>query len=92
MNSPYCYFNNIINDINKFSEYKIFRLKQNTKKFDNYFLDKFKEENFDNKNNDENTIKNEICIDSFDDILIERMEHVCNKEKEKDENIDTKKE
>jgi len=89
LNSPYCYFNNIINDINKFSEYKIFRLKQNTKKFDNYFLDKFKDENFNNKNN-ENTIKNEICIDSFDDILIERMEHVCNKEK--DENIDTKKE
>jgi hypothetical protein len=89
LNSPYCYFNNIINDINKFSEYKIFRLKQNTKKYDNYFLDKFKDENFDNKNN-ENTIKNEICIDSFDDILIERMEHVCNKEK--DENIETKKE
>ena len=89
LNSPYCYFNNIINDINKFSEYKIFRLKQNTKKFENYFLDKFKEENFDNKNN-ENNIKNEICIDSFDDILIERMEHVCNKEK--DENIETKKE
>ena len=89
LNSPYCYFNNIINDINKFSEYKIFRLKQNTKKFDNYFLDKFKDENF-NNNNDENTIKNEICIDSFDDILIERMEHVCNKEK--DENVETKKE
>jgi hypothetical protein len=89
LNSPYCYFNNIINDINKFSEYKIFRLKQNTKKFDNYFLDKFKEDNIDNNNN-ENTIKNEICIDSFDDILIERMEHVCNKVK--DENIETKKE
>ena len=89
LNSPYCYFNNIINDINKFSEYKIFRLKKNTKKFDNYFLDKFKEDNIDN-NNDENTIKNEICIDSFDDILIERMEHVCNKEK--DENIETKNE
>jgi hypothetical protein len=89
LNSPYCYFNNIINDINKFSEYKIFRLKKNTKKFENYFLDKFKEENFNNKNN-ENTIKNEICIDSFDDILIERMEHVCNKEK--DENIETKNE
>ena len=89
LNSPYCYFNNIINDINKFSEYKIFRLKQNTKKFDNYFLDKFKEDNIDNNNN-ENNIKNEICIDSFDDILIERMEHVCNKEK--DENIETKKE
>ena len=89
LNSPYCYFNNIINDINKFSEYKIFRLKQNTKKFDNYFLDKFKEENIDNNNNESN-IKNEICIDSFDDILIERMEHVCNKEK--DENIETKKE
>ena len=89
LNSPYCYFNNIINDINKFSEYKIFRLKKNTKKFENYFLDKFKEENIDNNNN-ENNIKNEICIDSFDDILIERMEHVCNKEK--DENIDTKNE
>ena len=89
LNSPYCYFNNIINDINKFSEYKIFRLKKNTKKFENYFLDKFKEDNIDNKNN-ENNIKNEICIDSFDDILIERMEHVCNKEK--DENIETKKE
>ena len=89
LDSPFCYFNNCINDINKFSEYKIFKLKHNTKRYDNYFLDKFKDENLD-YNNNENTIKGEICIDSFDDILIERMEHECNKEKYGNE--ETKKE
>ena len=88
LDSPFCYFNNCINDINKFSEYKIFKLKHNTKRYDNYFLDKFNDEN--KENNDENTIKDDICIDSFDDILIERMEHECNKEKYGNE--ETKKE
>ena len=81
LSSPFCYFNNIINDITKFSEYKIFRLKQNTKKIDNYFLDKFKKDNL-NNNDNENIIKNEIKEDSFDDVLIERMEHKCNEKKE----------
>ena len=44
----------------------------------------FEKNKFDNKNdnnnNDENVIKKEISIDSFDDILIERMKHVCKKE------------
>ena len=81
LSSPFCYFNNIINDITKFSEYKIFRLKQNTKKIDNYFLDKFNNDNL-NNNDNENIIKNEIIEDSFDDVLIERMEHKCNEKKE----------
>ena len=81
LSSPFCYFNNIINDITKFSEYKIFRLKQNTKKIDNYFLDKFNKDNL-NNNDNENIIKNEIKEDSFDDVLIERMEHKCNEKKE----------
>ena len=81
LSSPFCYFNNIINDITKFSEYKIFRLKQNTKKIDNYFLDKFNNDNLNNTDN-ENIIKNEIIEDSFDDVLIERMEHKCNEKKE----------
>ena len=81
LSSPFCYFNNIINDITKFSEYKIFRLKQNTKKIDNYFLDKFNKDNL-NNNDNENIIKNEIIEDSFDDVLIERMEHKCNEKKE----------
>ena len=34
----------------------------------------------DNNNDNENAIKKEISIDSFDDILIERMKHVCKKE------------
>ena len=84
--SPFCYYNNVINDITKFSEYKIFKLKQNTNKNDNYFSDIFKKDKFDNNNNNkndnnnENDIKNEICVVSFDDILIERMKHVCKKE------------
>ena len=81
LSSPFCYFNNIINDITKFSEYKIFRLKQNTKKIDNYFLDKFNKDNL-NNNDNENIIKNEIKEDSFDDVLIERMEHKCSEKKE----------
>ena len=43
----------------------------------------FEKNKFDNKNdnnNNENVIKKEISIDSFDDILIERMKHVCKKE------------
>ena len=81
LDSPFCYYNGIINNINKFSEYKIFRLKQNTKKIDNYFFDKLSNLNKNNtKNNEENIGKNEICEDSFDDILVERMEHKCKKE------------
>ena len=81
LDSPFCYYNGIINNINKFSEYKIFRLKQNTKKIDNYFLDKFNNLNKNNTKNNEETIgKSEICEDSFDDILVERMEHKCKKE------------
>ena len=85
INSPFCFYNKIINNITLFSEYKIFRLKNNTKRYDNYFSDMFEKNKFDNKNdnnnnNNENVIKKEISIDNFDDILIERMKHVCKKE------------
>ena len=92
LNSPFCYFNNCFNDINKFSEIKIFKLKQNTKKYENYFFDKFKENDGGNDNNNTIKIENDISNNNFNDILIERMEHVCLKEKNKDKVIEIKKE
>ena len=41
---------------------------------------KFDNKNDNNNNYNENIVKKEISIDSFDDILIERMKHVCKKE------------
>ena len=72
VNSPFCFYN-LLDDISPYSKYKIFKLKKNTKKIDNYFKDKF------NKN-ENNLIKEEnLVIDEIDDddVLIERMEHVC---------------
>ena len=84
LKSPFCYYNNIINEISKFSEFKVFKLKQNTKRIDNYFLDKCNNENKDSdKDNDnKNIIKDEICEVNFDDVLIERMEHKCQENNE----------
>ena len=82
LKSPFCFYNESINDISKFAEFKIFRKKQNTKKYDDYFADKFNSSinnNIKNEiNNDKNNINDEITMDDFDDILVERMEHKCN--------------
>ena len=76
--TPYCFYNKIINDVEHFSEYRILKLKKNTEKNDNYFSDLFNSDKFDeNKLTD---IKNETKGDNFDDILIERIEHICSKE------------
>ena len=40
--TPYCVYNTDINDLDKYNEYKIFRMRNNTKYYENYFLDKFK--------------------------------------------------
>ena len=72
LKSPFCYSNKPISEINKFSEFKIFKLKQNTKRYNNYFFDKL---NYNNKGN--NIIKKELYNDNYDDILIERMNHDC---------------
>ena len=75
INSPFCFYN-LSDDISQYSKYKIFKLKKNPKKIDNYFNDKFdkidniliKEENLvDEKNEDE-------------DVLVERMIHFCKNE------------
>ena len=42
--TPYCVYNNEINDIEKYNDFKIFRIKENTKCYQNYFVDKFKNE------------------------------------------------
>ena len=73
--SPFCYFN-LLDDISQCSQYKIFKLKKNPKRIDNYFTNKF--------NNIENSIIKEgnSTNDDVDDVLIERMEHVCDVMKE----------
>ena len=76
--SPYCFYNKIINNYDEFSEYKIFKLKKNTEKNKNYFSDLFNNDKFNDNNG--KVIKNETKGDSFDDILVERISHVCTKE------------
>ena len=90
--TPYCVYNNEINDIEKYNEFKIFKIKNNTKYYQNYFIEKIngleKEKNEEEKklNNNEFNIKvlnenskkkNEINLDDLDKILIERHKHVC---------------
>lgn len=79
INSPICLYHNC--DISKYSEYKIFRFKNHTKKYDNYFLDKFKNNNNNINSDDKNQIVNKVEI-NFDDVLMERMKHSCIKEQE----------
>jgi hypothetical protein len=40
INSPFCFYN-LSDNISQYSKYKIFKLKKNPKKIDNYFNDKF---------------------------------------------------
>ena len=41
LRTPYCVYNIEINDIDKYNEFKIFRIKKNTKYYENYFKDIF---------------------------------------------------
>jgi len=77
--SPYCFYNKSTKNIKEFPKYKIFKLKENIKKNENYFSDLFNNDKFCDNNG--KVIKNEISKTSnFDDLLIERIEHVCKKE------------
>ena len=79
INTPFCLYNNC--DISHYSEYKIFRFKNNTKKYDNYFLDKFSNININSDGKNKIINKDEI---NFDNVLVERMKHCCiNKKEEK---------
>ena len=70
LRTPYCVYNTEINDINKYNEIKIFRMKKNTKYYENYFKDIFENDNeyddeetgkINNNNNYEiNTINNNV--------------------------------
>ena len=76
--NPYCLYIVRNKKINLFSEYKIFKLKENTKKNEDYFSELFKNDEF--VNNNSKVIKNENHGGSLDDILIERVKHVCPQE------------
>ena len=88
--TPYCIYNNEINDIDKYNEFKIFKIKKNTKYYENYFKEKFfnkdkkqlyneeeKSNNINNINNFNNNIENDVNLNDFDNILLERHKHVC---------------
>ena len=79
LKSPFCFYNETINDISKYAEFKVFKRKENTKKYDNYFQEKINNNNTQNEiNKDKNIeVKNDINMDDFDDILVERMKHKC---------------
>ena len=91
LRTPYCVYNNEINNIEKFNEVKIFRIKNNTKCYENYFTEKIKEENKDKKiieqkdNSKNETMdlddNNDVDLDDLDKILIERHKHVCTDQK-----------
>jgi hypothetical protein len=103
--TPYCVYNTEINDIDKYNDFKIFRTQKNTKYYENYFADKFKNEekknlfqdeeekfnvindNNNGKNNENNNIEDaEVNLDDFNDVLLERHKHVCNKNDDNPEN------
>jgi hypothetical protein len=63
LRTPYCVYNTEINDIDKYNEFKIFRIKENTKHRKNYFKDIFEneletedEEIGNNNNNNDNEL------------------------------------
>ena len=85
LRTPYCVYNNEINNVEKYNEFKIFRIKKNTKCYPNYFTkklddkiiydDEFEKNNISNSDLNEND--EEITLDDFDNILVERHNHVC---------------
>ena len=77
-NTPYCFYNEKIIRDDLHPDYEIFKVKKNTEKNEDYFTNLFKENKFSNNNG--RFIKNENPGGNFDDILVERVEHVCPKE------------
>ena len=77
-NTPYCFYNEKIIRDDLHPDYEIFKVKKNTEKNEDYFTNLFKEDKFGNNNG--RFIKNENPGGNFDDILVERVEHVCPKE------------
>ena len=76
---PYCFYNKDIYNIDLYSEYKIFKGKENTIKEEDYFTKLFEGDKF-NENNGK-VIKNENLDDgNIDDLLVERVNHVCKEE------------
>ena len=76
---PYCFYNKNIYNIDLYSEYKIFKGKENTKKEEDYFTNLFEGDKFNDNNG--KVIKNENLDDgNIDDLLVERVNHVCKEE------------
>ena len=78
--TPYCVYNTEINDIDKYNEFKIFRIKENTEYHKNYFKDIFEneletedeeKENNDNNNGNDNEIKTTNDNDKEKDITLD---------------------
>ena len=76
---PYCFYNKDIYNIDLYSEYKIFKGKENTKKEEDYFTNLFEGDKFNDNNG--KVIKNENLDDgNIDDLLVERVNHACKEE------------
>ena len=82
-NTPYCFYNEKIIRDDLHPDYEIFKVKKNTEKNEDYFTNLFKEDKFGNNNG--RFIKNENPGGNFDDILVERVEHVCTEENQVDQ-------
>jgi hypothetical protein len=86
LRTPYCVYNEDINNIEKYNEFKIFKLKKNTQYFENYFEEKLKEKNKNdiiiiNENNSSSKKETKVTLEDLDNVLVERHPHVCNKKK-----------
>jgi hypothetical protein len=73
LRTPYCVYNNEINNIEKYNEVKVFKIKNNTKYYENYFSDIIKNEKRiddegDKDNNMNNMNENNDLDDSNDNI------------------------
>ena len=80
LRTPYCVYNTEINDIDKYNEFKIFRIKENTEYHKNYFKDIFENDletedeekgNNDNNNGNDNEIKTTNDNDKEKDITLD---------------------
>ena len=59
LRTPYCVYNNEINDIEKYNEVKVFKIKNNTKYYENYFRDMIKnKKRIDDEGDKDNNMNN----------------------------------
>ena len=75
--TPYCFSNTEINNLEKFNEYKIFRIKKNTKNYQNYFQDIFMRKDSEKESNNianENNKINIIIEDNNNNKIIDEKE------------------